>query len=71
MVSALLHVNPITRQPLKAKKYCDFTGFHTSYQDPKTALRYFNTDFYPYVKTIPDGVKDEYLAIRKANVILK
>ena len=55
----------------KAIKYCDFTGFHTSYQDPKTSLRYFNNDFYPYVKTIPDGVKDEYLSLRKANVILK
>ena len=52
-------------------KYCDFTGFTTKYQDPKTALRYFNSDFYPYVKTLPDSVKDEYLAIRKANVILK
>jgi hypothetical protein len=52
-------------------KYCDFTGFSTKYQDPKTGLRYFNTDFYPYVKTIPDSVRDDYLAIRKANIVLK
>eukprot|EP00347_Sterkiella_histriomuscorum_P008069 403346492 len=55
----------------KPNKYCDFTGFHTNYQDPKTALRYYNNDFYPVVKNIPEGVKNEYLAIRKANVILR
>jgi INO80 complex subunit C len=55
----------------KPIKYCDFTGFHTTYQDPKTGLRYFNNDFYPYVKEIPEGVKNEVLSIRKANVVLK
>ena len=55
----------------KPVKYCDFTGFHAPYQDPKTSLRYFNNDFYPYVKTIPESVKDEYLAMRKANVVLR
>jgi INO80 complex subunit C len=55
----------------KPVKYCDFTGFHSPYQDPKTKLRYFNGDFFPYVKTIPDSVRDDYLAIRKANIVLK
>lgn len=55
----------------KPVKYCDFTGFHSNYQDPKTGLRYFNSEFYPYVKTIPDSTKDELLAIRKANIVLK
>lgn len=55
----------------KPTKYCDFTGFKAPYQDPKTSLRYFNNDFYPYVKSLPESAKNEYLAIRKANIILK
>jgi hypothetical protein len=28
-------------------------------------------DFFPVIKGIPDSVRDEYLAIRKANIVLK
>ena len=55
----------------KPKKYCDFTGFHSTYEDPKSHLRYFNKDFYPYVTTIPDSTRDDYLALRKANIVLR
>lgn len=55
----------------KPKKYCDFTGFHSTYEDPKSHLRYFNKDFYPYVSSIPDSTRDDYLALRKANIILR
>ncbi|CDW76879.1 UNKNOWN [Stylonychia lemnae] len=55
----------------KPNKYCDFTGFHTNYQDPKTSLRYYNIDFYQVVRGLPEGAKNDHLAIRKANVVLR
>ena len=55
----------------KPIKYCDFVGFHANYQDPKTSMRYFNREFYQIIKKMTDGQRDQYLQIRKANVVLK
>ena len=55
----------------KPHKYCDFVGFHAKYQDPKTGLRYYNNEFYPLISSMTDGQRDQYLSIRKANIILK
>lgn len=56
---------------IKPVKYDDFFGFHCRYQDPKTGLRYYNKDDYPFVSRMTDGQKDQYLSLRKANIILK
>lgn len=55
----------------KPNKYCDFTGFTTKYQDPKTGLRYYDSEYYQYVTGIPDSIRDDLLSIRKANIVLK
>ena len=55
----------------RPKKYCDFVGFHAKYSDPKTGVRFYNSELFPIVQKLNDGQKDQYLSIRKANVILK
>ena len=55
----------------KPIKYCDFTGFHANYTDPKTQLRYYDKEFYPICRNMAESAKDDYLSLRKANVILK
>ena len=57
--------------PNSQKKYCDVTGLPTSYTDPKTRLRYFNSEIYNYVRSMPQGVTEGYLAARGAHTVLK
>ena len=42
----------------KPRKYCDFVGFSARYTDPKTGLRYYNSEFYPLVQSLTAGQKD-------------
>ena len=53
------------------KKYCDFVGFHANYQDPKSGLRYYGTDQFELIQHLPDDVRDNFLSVRKAQIVLK
>ncbi|EXJ94457.1 hypothetical protein A1O1_02853 [Capronia coronata CBS 617.96] len=57
--------------PANHKHYCDVTGLPAKYTDPKTKLRYYNTEIFGVVRTLPQGAPDQYLAARGANVVLK
>ena len=57
--------------PSSQKKYCDVTGLPTSYTDPKSRLRYYNSEIYNYIRVMPQGQKEGYLAARGAHTILK
>lgn len=71
---------------LPAKKYCDITGLHAAYTDPRTKLRYKGLEVWsivrnlvgppsPCVKKAADmqgpGVDQSYLALRGAQTSLK
>ncbi|KAH0261409.1 hypothetical protein KCU91_g14039, partial [Aureobasidium melanogenum] len=53
------------------QKYCDITGLPAKYSDPKTGLRYHNTEVYSVIKTLSTAQVQEYLAARDAHTILK
>ena len=53
------------------KKYCDFTGFKTSYSEINSGIRYFNGTIFKIVQDMPQPIKDQYLNIRKALIRLK
>lgn len=53
------------------QKYCDITGLPAPYSDPKTGLRYFNTEVYSVIKTLSTTQVQEYLAARGAHTVLK
>jgi INO80 complex subunit C len=57
--------------PSSQKKYCDVTGLPTSYTDPKSRLRYHNAEIYNYIRVMPQGQKEGYLAARGAHTVLK
>ena len=57
--------------PANHKHYCDVTGLPAKYTDPKTKLRYYDTEIFAVVRTLPQGAPDQYLAARGANVVLK
>ena len=52
-------------------KYCDVTGFETNYQDPRSGLRYYNSDIYKLSQIMTEPIKNQYLSIRKALFIIK
>ena len=53
------------------KRYCDLTGFSGTYMEKKSKMNYCFPEFYEIICDLPEGVKDEHLSLRKANVILK
>jgi INO80 complex subunit C len=57
--------------PAHSKHYCDITGLPAQYTDPKTRLRYHDKEVFGVVRTLPQGVAENYLAARGAHVILK
>jgi len=57
--------------PNSQKKYCDITGLPTSYTDPKTRLRYYNSEIYSYIKGMSQAGTEGYLAARGAHTVLK
>ncbi|KAF6014138.1 hypothetical protein HII12_001464 [Brettanomyces bruxellensis] len=60
---------PPSLKPVKT--YCDITGLPTNYRSPTTRMRYYNKECFDMIKSLPPGVDQQYLALRKANVILK
>jgi len=44
---------------LPQKKYCDITGLEGKYTDPKTKLRFHNTEVYAVIQTLPASVDQE------------
>lgn len=57
--------------PERAGKWCDITGLPAKYTDPKTGLRYYNSEVYQYIKTLSAEQIQDYLSLRGANVVLK
>ena len=56
---------------LPKKKYCDFTGLTSCYNELHTGIRYYNSQIYKMSQNIPQPIKDQYLNIRKALIRLK
>ncbi|XP_071690690.1 protein EIN6 ENHANCER [Rutidosis leptorrhynchoides] len=53
------------------KQICDITGFEAPYSDPRTHLRYANTEVFKIVRSLPNDYVQRYLALRNAAVVLK
>lgn len=49
---------------LPKKRYCDITGYPTSYKDKESGLFYLDAQVYQYSKTLPKSAKDQYLSLR-------
>lgn len=43
------------------KKYCDITGLEGKYTDPKTKLRFYNSEVYAVIQTLPASVDQEVI----------
>lgn len=57
---------------LKPKKhYCDITGLKGKYKVPSNGLRFYNGEVYDIIKHMQQGVDQQYLELRNANIILK
>lgn len=56
---------------LPKKKYCDFTGLISNYNELHTGIRYYNSQIFKMSQNIPQPIKDQYLNIRKALIRLK
>ncbi|PQE22874.1 putative IES6 INO80 chromatin remodeling complex subunit 6 protein [Rutstroemia sp. NJR-2017a BBW] len=54
-----------------AKHYCDITGLPAPYTDPKTRLRYHNKEVFGVVRSLGQGVAEQYLEVRGAHTVLK
>lgn len=57
--------------PAHQHRYCDITGLPAPYTDPKTRLRYHNREVFGVVRTLGQGVAENYLEARGAHVVLK
>ncbi|KAI9681504.1 MAG: chromatin-remodeling complex subunit ies6 [Caeruleum heppii] len=57
--------------PAHSRHYCDITGLHAPYTDPKTRLRYHDKEVFAVVRTLGQGVAEKYLEARGAHVVLK
>jgi INO80 complex subunit C len=53
------------------KHYCEITGLSAPYTDPKTRLRYHDKEIFGLVRTLGQGVAEQYLEARGAHTILK
>ena len=57
--------------PAHQRPYCDITGLPAPYTDPKTRLRYHDREVYGVVRSLSQGVAEQYLEARGAHVVLK
>ncbi|KAL4945791.1 hypothetical protein BDV06DRAFT_9039 [Aspergillus oleicola] len=57
--------------PSQQRPYCDITGLPASYTDPKTRLRYHDKEVFGVIRTLGQGVPENYLELRAAHVVLK
>ncbi|XP_021990215.1 chromatin-remodeling complex subunit ies6 isoform X1 [Helianthus annuus] len=53
------------------KQICDITGSEAPYSDPRTHLRYANTEVFKLIRSLPNEYVQRYLALRNAAVVLK
>ncbi|KAL2262666.1 hypothetical protein VTK26DRAFT_536 [Humicola hyalothermophila] len=53
------------------KHYCDVTGLPAPYMDPKTRLRYHNKEVFAMIRSLPQGVGEQFLEARGAHTVLK
>ena len=53
------------------RHYCDITGLPAPYTDPKTRLRYHNKEIFGVIRTLGQGVAEQYLEARGAHTVLK
>jgi INO80 complex subunit C len=53
------------------KHYCDVTGLPAPYMDPKTRMRYHNREVFALIRTLPQGVAEQFLEARGAHTVLK
>ncbi|EIW70725.1 hypothetical protein TREMEDRAFT_29122, partial [Tremella mesenterica DSM 1558] len=53
------------------KKYCDITGLHAGYTDPRTKLRYKGLEIWHVVRGLGPGGDQAYLSLRGAQTSLK
>ncbi|OLN95627.1 Chromatin-remodeling complex subunit ies6 [Colletotrichum chlorophyti] len=53
------------------KRYCDITGLPAPYVDPKTRLRYHDKEVFGLIRSLPQGVAEQYLEARGAHTVLK
>ena len=49
---------------LPQKKYCDITGLEGKYTDPKTKLRFYNSEVYAVIQSLPASIDQEVLPER-------
>lgn len=53
------------------KRYCDITGLPAPYLDPKSRLRYHDKEVFGFIRSLPQGVPEQYLEARGAHTVLK
>jgi INO80 complex subunit C len=53
------------------RHYCDITGLAAPYLDPKTRLRYRDKEVFALIRSLPQGVTEQYLEARGAHTVLK
>ncbi|KAG0650266.1 Chromatin-remodeling complex subunit ies6 [Hyphodiscus hymeniophilus] len=53
------------------RHYCDITGLSAPYTDPKTRLRYHDKEIFGVIRTLGQGVAEQYLEARGAHTVLK
>ncbi|OWM83974.1 chromatin-remodeling complex subunit ies6 [Punica granatum] len=53
------------------KRICDITGYEAPYLDPRTKLRYANTEVFKIIRSLPNDHVQRYLSLRNAAVVLK
>jgi INO80 complex subunit C len=54
-----------------SRHYCDITGLPAPYTDPKTRLRYHDKEVFGVIRTLGQGVAEQYLEARGAHTVLK
>jgi INO80 complex subunit C len=53
------------------RRYCDITGLPAPYLDPKSRLRYHDREVFGFIRSLPQGVGEQYLEARGAHTVLK
>ncbi|OIW32410.1 hypothetical protein CONLIGDRAFT_268785 [Coniochaeta ligniaria NRRL 30616] len=54
-----------------SRRYCDVTGLPAPYMDPKTRMRYHNGEVFAMIRSLPQGVAEQFLEARGAHTVLK
>ncbi|KAJ9142837.1 Chromatin-remodeling complex subunit ies6 [Coniochaeta hoffmannii] len=54
-----------------SRRYCDVTGLPAPYLDPKTRMRYHNSEVFAMIRSLPPGVAEQFLEARGAHTVLK